>query len=82
MGNLKYKLTAGHPVVSLTSGEDVYLQVARQMQASDWVEWPSLSREARSMLKHLFNMEKVPFIVRRYEGAMRIIVKQLIDEVA
>ena len=43
MSQLKYKLATGFPVISLTSGEDVHLQFARQMQPGNWIGWPSMA---------------------------------------
>ena len=76
MSQLKYKLATGVPVISLTSGEDVHRQFARQMQAGDWIEWPSMERDTRQMLNHLLDVGKVPFIEQRDDGAVRIIVKE------
>ncbi len=58
MAQLKFKLATGFPVISITSGEDVHLQFARQMQPGDWIEWPSMERVTRQMLSHLLDMGK------------------------
>ena len=76
MSQLKYKLATGFPVISLTSNEDLHLQFARQTQPGDWIEWPSMERDTRQMLSHLLDVGKVPFIVQRNDGAIRIIVKE------
>ena len=76
MSQLKYKLATGFPVISLTSGEDVHLQFARQMQPGDWIEWPAFERDAKRMLNHLLDVGKLPLIDQRDEGAIRIIVKE------
>ena len=62
-------------VVSLTSGENVHLQFALQMQPSNWIGWPSMERDTRQMLGHLLDVGKVPFIEQRDGDVVRIIVK-------
>ena len=76
MTQLKYKLATGFPVISITSGEDVHLQFARQMQPGDWIEWPAFERDAKRRLNYLLDVGKVPFIDQRDEGAIRFIVKE------
>jgi len=76
MRQLKYKLATGFPVISLTSGEDVLRQFARQMQPGVWIEWPAFERDAKRMLNYLLDVGKVPFIDQRDEGAIRFIVKE------
>ena len=76
MSQLKYKLATGFPVISLTSGEDVHLQFARQMQPGDWIEWPAFERDAKRMLNYLLDVGIVPLIDQRDEGAIRFIVKE------
>lgn len=76
MSQLKYKLATGFPVISLTSGEDVHLQFARQMQPGDWIEWPTFERDAKRMLNHLLDVGIVPFIDQRDEGSIRFTVKE------
>ena len=56
MTQLKYKLATGFPAISLTSGEDVHLQFARQMQPGDWIEWPAFERDAKRMLNYLLDV--------------------------
>ena len=65
MTQLKYKLATGFPVISLTSGEDVHLQFARQMQPGDWIEWPAFERDAKRMLNYLLDVGIVPLIDQR-----------------
>ena len=82
MSQLKYKLATGFPVISLTSGEDVHLQFARQMQPGDWIEWPAFERDAKQMLNHLLDVGIVPFIDQRDEGSIRFTVKEPGDAVS
>ena len=76
MTQLKYKLATGFPVISITSGEDVHLQFARQMQPGDWIEWPAFEHDAKRMLNHLLDLKKLPFIDQRGEAAIRFSVKE------
>ena len=76
MTQLKYKLATGFPVISLTSGEDVHLQFARQMQPGDWIKWPAFERDAKRMLNHLLDVGKVTSIDQRGEAKIRFIVKE------
>ena len=76
MSQLKYKLATSFPGISLTSGEDVHLQFARQMQPGDWIEWPAFERDAKRMLNYLLDVGIVPLIDQRDEGAIRFTVKE------
>ena len=82
MSQLKYKLATGFPVISLTSGEDVHLQFARQMQPGDWSEWPAFEREAKRMLNYLLDVGIVPLIDQRDEGSIRFTVREPGDAVS
>ena len=76
MSQLKYKLATGLPGISLTSGEDVHLQFARQMQPGDWIEWSASERDAKRMLNYLLDVGIVPFIDQCDEGTIRFTVKE------
>ena len=82
MSQLKYKLATGFPLISLTSGEDVHLQFARQMQPGDWIEWPAFERDAKRMLNYLLDVGIVPFIDQRDEGSIRFTVREPGDAVS
>ena len=82
MAKLKYKLATGFPVISITSGEDVHLQFARQMQPGDWIEWPAFERDAKRMLNYLLDVGIVPYIDQRDEGSIRFTVKEPGDAVS
>ncbi len=82
MSQLKYKLATGFPGISFTSGEDVHLQFARQMQAGDWIEWSAFERLAEQMLNYLLDVGIVPLIDQRDEGAIRFTVKEPGDAVS
>ena len=75
MSQLKYNLATGFPGISLTSGEDVHLQFARQTQPNNWIGWPSMERDTRQMLRHLLDVGKVPLIQQRDDDVIRIIMK-------
>ena len=82
MRQLKYKLATGFPVISLTSGEDVHRQFARQMQPGDWIEWPAFERNVKRMLNYLLDVGIVPLIDQRDEGTIRFTVKEPGDAVS
>ena len=82
MSQLKYKLATGFPVISLTSGEDVHLQFARQMQPGDWIEWPAFERDAKQMLNYLLDVGIVPYIDQRDEGSIRFTVGEPGDAIS
>ena len=82
MTQLKYKLATGFPVISITSGEDVHLQFARQMRPGDWIEWPAFERDAKRMLNYLLDVGIVPLIDQRDEGSIRFTVRESGDAVS
>ena len=82
MAQLKYKLATGFPVISITSGEDVHRQFARQMQPGDWIEWQAFERDAKRMLNYLLDVGIVPYIDQRDESSIRFTVKEPGDAVS
>jgi hypothetical protein len=82
MENVKYHLAAGAPVIDLFSNENVFFQVARQMEIGDWVQFPEPSRESLQLLYRLTELKRKLRLVKGDGDKITIILEGEFNEIS